>query len=454
MPGSLIASTVRQGEYDIAKDVVLDLLGWGVPPEYLVHCGLSRQIVYYVFNELNLRLPQNLDVTGLLPYNPNLLVVEPPSKASSVLATSEPENASEQLTTPPPAAAQAQPPRVATPQYEAMDTHPIPDTPGLSNSSDLHDMERQRRQELLARKAVQASRKSKQAGKTPMKATPSAELPPDNQDTTLESVPTEAVDDFLKSIGSEIEPPSEIVPPTGARLRVSEDPMDIDEIPGLSVSRVSRSSSSNTPQLPIETLATLLPPDLSPMSPEPPPTSNESAVTSFSKMKIDIDEARVVSLSSMLPRRGTKRPVASDFVDFEADVSNSNGHGFAGLYDADELDRRQMGRSHFSVRKFVIDLSDSDSEMDDENVKPKTTRNVRPRRHPPRANTSNGWNTPISAVPMNTMSPAASPAALEEKEMEIRRMKEMIAQRESNRLKKLSSVCRLSTVVFHWLIIA
>lgn len=52
-------------QYDIAKGLMLDLLGWGVPPEYLVNCGVSREIVYYAFVELNLRLPANLDLTGL-----------------------------------------------------------------------------------------------------------------------------------------------------------------------------------------------------------------------------------------------------------------------------------------------------------------------------------------------------------------------------------------------------
>ena len=56
---------MNQEQYDTAKDIVLDLLGWGVPPEYLVDCGLSREIVFYVFLELNLRLPANLDVSGL-----------------------------------------------------------------------------------------------------------------------------------------------------------------------------------------------------------------------------------------------------------------------------------------------------------------------------------------------------------------------------------------------------
>lgn len=38
-----------------------DILGYGVPPEYLIDCELSNAMIYYVFSELNLRLPSNLE---------------------------------------------------------------------------------------------------------------------------------------------------------------------------------------------------------------------------------------------------------------------------------------------------------------------------------------------------------------------------------------------------------
>lgn len=61
---------MTQAQYDAAKDIVLDLLGWGVPPDYLVSCGVSREIMFYVFTELNLRLPPNFDASGITPYPP------------------------------------------------------------------------------------------------------------------------------------------------------------------------------------------------------------------------------------------------------------------------------------------------------------------------------------------------------------------------------------------------
>ncbi|KAL5635773.1 hypothetical protein ACGC1H_004548 [Rhizoctonia solani] len=48
-------------DLDEAKHLILDLLGLGVTPEYLVDCGVSSQCLAVCFYELNLRFPLNLD---------------------------------------------------------------------------------------------------------------------------------------------------------------------------------------------------------------------------------------------------------------------------------------------------------------------------------------------------------------------------------------------------------
>ncbi|KAF8610324.1 hypothetical protein BDV93DRAFT_13155 [Ceratobasidium sp. AG-I] len=48
-------------DLDEAKRLILDLLGLGVKPEYLVDCGISPQCLAVCFYELNLRFPLNLD---------------------------------------------------------------------------------------------------------------------------------------------------------------------------------------------------------------------------------------------------------------------------------------------------------------------------------------------------------------------------------------------------------
>ncbi|KAK7448137.1 hypothetical protein VKT23_013896 [Stygiomarasmius scandens] len=49
-------------QLDHAKDIVLDLLGWGVEPEYLIQIGVSSHAIYRIFTDLNLRLPRNLSL--------------------------------------------------------------------------------------------------------------------------------------------------------------------------------------------------------------------------------------------------------------------------------------------------------------------------------------------------------------------------------------------------------
>lgn len=55
---------VTKEDLDRAKSLVLDLLGWGVTPEYLVECGLSPGAIYKIFTDLRLRLPKNLGVSS------------------------------------------------------------------------------------------------------------------------------------------------------------------------------------------------------------------------------------------------------------------------------------------------------------------------------------------------------------------------------------------------------
>ena len=42
----------------------LDVLGWGVEPEYLVHVGVSEGTIRRVFGDLRLRMPRNLGEAG------------------------------------------------------------------------------------------------------------------------------------------------------------------------------------------------------------------------------------------------------------------------------------------------------------------------------------------------------------------------------------------------------
>ncbi|KAF8810258.1 hypothetical protein BYT27DRAFT_7240806 [Phlegmacium glaucopus] len=60
-PQSLTQNTpLTEDQIDHAKNLVLDLLGWGVDPEYLVTSGVHPELIYRIFTDLNLRLPTNL----------------------------------------------------------------------------------------------------------------------------------------------------------------------------------------------------------------------------------------------------------------------------------------------------------------------------------------------------------------------------------------------------------
>lgn len=358
--------SVNQTQYDAAKDIVLDILGWGVPPTYLLECGLSREIIFYVFTELNLRLPENLDTHDLIPYR-------------HILASSIPLDDTS----------------LSVPQILLPDTTPttpssvhvansISVSPATPSPSNLHDMERQRRQELLARKAVQASRKTKAA---PLS---SSEDSPDH-DIDAHTVPSETVDDFLKSIGSH------------TTMGISSvDAMDVDEGPN---EQDPRKESSPTPS---ERHAEDSVPFVD-IEMEPPSTRSGS------------EEAAPPSL-----QRRSKRPVAADFVDSELRSPKSNG-----VANGRGAMRRQAGSfaTVSTMRRCVIDLSDSENDGDDLLVTDLRTAD-------PELSSANGlFARDPSLLPSRTL----SPATLVEKELEIRKMRELIAKREQDsRAKKLT----------------
>ncbi|KAH6911412.1 hypothetical protein BKA70DRAFT_855389 [Coprinopsis sp. MPI-PUGE-AT-0042] len=374
---------LNQSDYDKAKDVILEILGWGVPPEYLVDCGITREMVFYAFSEFNLRRPANLDTTGLIPYTPE---------------TIREFIVSQNVGAPNGSSIQPQLPSLSFGSSSTTSTS-APPTP--QPQDDLSDMERQRKQELIARKAVLASRKRKTVP-------PAAPQPPSTRKAS--PVVHEAiVDDFLKTITPTSESKSPI-PGT--------PPMDVDH---------------PSTEIPLPVDSDLVSKPASP-SPEPPPTSTESTTSIFTIpirsspepwTPIDTPKlsAHLPFVPQYPPRRSAKRPVASDFVDAEA----FGGHRAGSLGHAQHTNsfvRRKTGNGSFvNVRhtKCVIDLSDTESEAEDD---------------------ESPFGLPTSGAGVNALSAAptsVSQALLEKKEREIQRMKDLIAQHEQkSRLKKMT----------------
>ena len=400
-------------EYDTAKDIILDLLGWGVPPEFLVDCGLTKALVFYVFSELNLRLPDNFDSSGIISYNPesfaqrqqSVLMPPPPLPENNRTIDISVEVA----------------PRVSTPPLRSS-TNSSWDSP---SNPDLHDMERQRRQELLARKAVQASRRLKRS--TSMDPSLSISLSnSSSSDPPMGTViSTEVIDDFLNSIGPvrDAEHLNGVLPP------LDEDDAQFIIVPRQSPTSAGLSTGelSISPLSPVETYGP-------PLSTEPPPIFSQEA-------KLAIGSTSSLSPPpSAHPRRGV-RPVASDFVDFDPapEGNGSNSRLEPPAFSSGIIRRLNLAANFRDIgsRRCVIDLSDSEDD-DEQDIKNQLQQSVEDQPWLKRDRRSKASNYP-PASNKSSLSGNQSPAALMMKELEIRRMRELIAKREEEtRLKKLA----------------
>ncbi|KAI0338926.1 hypothetical protein BDW22DRAFT_660240 [Trametopsis cervina] len=445
---------MTQAQYDKSKDIVLDLLGWGVPPEYLVTCGLSREIIYYIFLDLNLRLPTNLDMTGL----PQLPTAEPlrytsPEPISPPIAPSFNRQRSQSASTRQTQVHPSLPLKPTAPQgpttaegssLSATATPFVPSTPPAPDqATSLIDMELQRRQELLARKAVLASRKSKQATLAVPAARSTLESRiSDAKDVTMAeppSVPKQAVDDFLNSIPSASHAPQDDMDVDGPIPGLSSKPPGLAPSPQIlePPSSISATSSSGDLMFQSSAEASLFSTPRQTLATDRESVGRSSSV---SDEKSDVSEP-LTREPSIGVRRGTKRPVASDFVDMEPGPSRSHHNGYNNHQSAPHghhYHARKRPQSFAGVatsRRMVIDLSDTSDDDDDEDGTGSSwaTRHQHRPRQPHRLAVSN------SVPSIGSPSGSATPAALQEKEEAIKKMRELIAQRERARKDKLAA---------------
>jgi len=444
--------SVTQPEYDTAKDIILDLLGWGVHPEYLVDCGLTREIVFHVFHELNLRLPQNLDIAGLVPHTADMEYFNEPRKSFSMVPIPPPQAAASLDPIEGPVSdilASSQNPDVSP--SRTINSDPL-DAPRTPSAGSLHDMEQQRKQELLARKAAIASRKSKQSTSPHTSIRTSDSRLPNDDIHGKSLVLTQTVDDFLKSI----DPNSNSTSQDTVDGSYNADGMDVDEDPVLNAPPSSTREAFNlhAPQS-----------DAVKVSATDIILSSTSTSSSDDQRSTNSSMTRASSLDGTGPpdnqhRRGIKRPVAVDFDDFDngPHPSNSNGssqHGFKRKFVA--------GFASVSQRRCVIELSDSEDDGDgDPPPHIHAHRHVHPSRTTITLNSRSAWMTPpgsviLSSTSLSGIAPSGtmSPAALMQKEREIQKMKERIALMEQTRSIKLAvrqtkiKFCMISSVSVH-----
>ncbi|KJA17448.1 hypothetical protein HYPSUDRAFT_46393 [Hypholoma sublateritium FD-334 SS-4] len=425
---------LTQEEYDSVKVIVLDLLGWGVDFKYLFESGINKSLLYYVFNELNLRLPNDFDMTGIVLYTPE--------------AITEAQQASASMTSPPAPNTSSLSPeivRLPKPSLSSRLTTPPPTSVltqamGSPVDSDLHDMERRRRQELVARKAAaQASRKTKRSDHGKMFVITTSDGAQENDTNSL--IPAETVDDFLNSLGPVQNLKLSITDNTHPLPEMKDD-MEVDSTPE------QKQLIESDPEKAIQRHASSdrsfsEPP---PLSSEAPPTSVSSTSTTFSP----VTSAFVLDTEAPPPariqpvRRGTKRPVASDFVDFDSSPRKHNSFRHTehinGNGQLNAIPRRVPTSTSFhnigASRRCVIELSDSEEEGGPQSSAQQLyEESARQRKELNRQGKQILYPSP---APFKA-SDAMSPAALAQKESEIRKMRELIAQREEEtRLRKLA----------------
>ena len=399
-------------------------------------CGITRELVYFAFTELRLKLPVGFDTAGIPQYSPEFLQslfdsqkpVQTPGSISSALHI-EPQQAQRTEQVDVPSCSTSTPPTV-----------PVSDSPSLL------DIEQQRRRELLARKAVIASRKGKQP-QTSALDTPSPRSTgassvntpfKDIEMTSAEVTPAATVDDFLNSIGPS-EPTTVHEPPLPVKSESESDGMDIDEIPGLGGIWVSEEFDPPSAE-PTPTLVPIEPPSSATLPPDPP----NSTTTPTGPLSSGESTPSHPGDSIASQRLGTKRPVAADFVDAEKSQSPTYHPSFPNGQPPTHTPytRRRPGgfASITSARRCVIDLSDSEDEDYSEGAPPQQ-RSLLPSRH---VSFHSHFAASPSFTTMNTPPSAGvsslSGVTLLEKELEIKRMREMIAQKEQMRLRKLVSM--------------
>ncbi|KAF8710702.1 hypothetical protein RHS03_02375, partial [Rhizoctonia solani] len=396
-----------------AKHLILDLLGLGVTPEYLVDCGVSPQCLAVCFYELNLRFPLNLDRRQInLPpiYNLDRHMKDsqrreqiirqrdrgriPPRPIPPVISTPTEETglSSDRKASPSiPADTGDKPPSeplpsshldMSTDQNNAIET---PDAQLSENARssppkepDITLMEDQERMELLARKAAMDSINKKRAAKTSALSSGISEQS-DAQPHSMEINDVEsAVDALLASVrmNSESSNHSEGSPNNyreGGFAVGGEQLSDYDSDAMVEDELETRSPSPSDPDFDEPMDAAVLMDDHRNISPDPiPPTPLLVPSPKHIPTRVRFDAPDQIR-SSSLPAQPTpiavpvvarrSRPIASDFIDQVPPRPSSTS---TTPPERSALLKRKRSFVDPAVwpKRIVIDLDSSDEEED------------------------------------------------------------------------------------------
>ncbi|CEL52021.1 hypothetical protein RSOLAG1IB_00558 [Rhizoctonia solani AG-1 IB] len=470
-----VPGNIRQGldmtfrDLEEAKRLILDLLGLGVTPEYLVDCGVSPQCLAVCFYELNLRFPLNLDRRQInLPplYDLDKHMKDSqrreqiirkrdrgrapprtiPPAISTIMEQTRSSHHAKALSPTPPDMEDKPLDELSPPSR--LDTTPVagiqlPDNTQSLPSKDLDTslMEDQKRMELLARKAAMESINKKRAAKASTLSSNNSDQPGTPYPMEISDVES-AVDALLASVRMNSEPSNHSEGNfdkeyEGGSASTGEQLSDYDSDAMVEDELETRSPSPSDPEVDELMDDTAFSDSQRNVSPDPiPPTPLpvSSPKLTLARVRFDaLDHTR----SSSLPAQPTpiavpvvarrSRPIASDFID-QAPPRPASA-STAGTERSALLKRkRSFVDPAVWPKRIVIDLDSSDDEDDQDEAGSSGSKNNTDRT-PSRAASNDQTAT-------NGQDQAAQ--MLLEKELQIKAMMQKIKMRELQKKKPTS----------------
>jgi hypothetical protein len=415
-----------------AKVVILDILGWGVPSQYLLDCGISALVVVVCLSELKLRIPRDLE--NLID-EAELLVHD--HKDSNKMSTG-----TAPLPKPPPLSVR----------------HPLPPIPVQQSATppiDLHDIEQQRKQELLARRAaLQSMKRSKQLQLSPQHdigIETSSE--PQANDTIMLPVQEGEVDAFLADV---IVDEADANPEDSQHYELMEVERALvaEEPEEETFSPASNGRAGST--IPLQPSRPSQPQPAEPQSSDTP--TNQPAVSQNQNaaeadnvtdrtLPPSANASHIRPQANTASRRNAKRPVAADFVEYAPQDPSSGSMPVPAPTHSDSNGNAAWRRRNFGPsvqQRLVIDLSDdegSDGGGENDRV-PNTGQSKSAARDPPMIARETSW-TATNAVA--TSREGSTPLDDEKlrlwqlKQREIELMRERIRQMEERTKKRIAN---------------
>lgn len=434
--------TVNDSELFEAKVVILDILGWGIPPQYLLDCGISELAVVVCLAQLKLRIPQELEpLIDEAERNTGTLSIAPPSDSSNSPPSTLSPNA--------PPFKPSYPEPITAPSN--VPDSPVPSKPLQVSSVDMVDLEQQRKQELLARRAALQSMKknngnlSNGASHNRTPPTPSSSKPAARPSPPPSK--SKDVDAFLADL---IPGGEDSIMQDGDHDSSGEVERALEAEEEQPASRASSSAQRYSPSTP----------SFSPYPPgATPDTTNISSHVVMSPREnssgtLDLGEhlsnqfiaPNSAPSSNNNSKRMGKRPVAADFVvDYSSNAepspsavsfpSPSFTNGSPNL-STDQPHGNSRRRRHFGPQvqhRLVIDLSDEDESSDEEEEKAQPA----PAKTTPTPSTSFAAGVIVGPSREGSATPSTvdeeKHRLLVKKRAEIEKMRELIRQMEEKK---------------------